>query len=71
MIRNESYFILSSSIVFILLNLIENFIHYSIGRSHDKKKLEYKIPNKEDILKIILVMIIFALLQSIVTYYVN
>ena len=71
MIPNECYFIMSSSVVFIILNLVENFIHYSIGRSHDKNKMEYKLPPKEDILKIVIVMIIFALLQAFLTYYVN
>jgi len=71
MIPNEAYFIFSSSMVFMILNLLENFIHYNIGRSHDKNKVEYKLPSSEDLVKIILVMIIFALLQAFLTYYVN
>lgn len=64
-----------SSIVFIFINAIENIIHFSIGRDiHDKEKLtniKFILPNKYDVIKIIIVMIIFALLQGFFTNYIN
>lgn len=55
---------IASSIVFIFLNIIENIIHYRIG----KGGVIIQLPDKKDIPKIILVMIIFALLQGILTF---
>lgn len=64
-----------SSIVFIVINIIENLIHFSIGRDiYDKEKLtniKLVTPNKYDIIKIIIVMFIFAFLQGFFTNYIN
>ena len=62
------HLIVVSFVVFAVLNVIENHIHYSIGRSYEKENIEIVSPTKRDWLRIITVMIIFAILQSILTY---
>ena len=54
--------------VYIFVNLFENMIHYNIGRFSNKEtKLE--LPSKKDLIKIAVVMCIFALLQGLLTSY--
>jgi hypothetical protein len=57
---------ISAVVVFIILNIIENYIHYNIGRHHDSQ-LEFKNPSFSDWMKIIITMIIFAILQGFFT----
>ena len=57
---------ISAVVVFIILNIIENYIHYNIGRHHDSQ-LEFKNPSSSDWMKIIITMIIFAILQGFFT----
>lgn len=67
--RSKSFYIfLISAISFFLLNLIEDLIHFNIGRNRD---LEYKVylPANSEWYYIIIVMIFFSVLQGIVTYY--
>jgi hypothetical protein len=64
--------ILISMIVFLFLNIIENIIHFSIGRNIDGKdtpSINIEIPDTYDIIKIIFIMGIFAVLQALLTYY--
>jgi hypothetical protein len=64
--------ILISMIVFLFLNMIENIIHFSIGRNiddADTASIKLEIPNTYDIIKIIFIMGIFAVLQAFLTYY--
>jgi hypothetical protein len=63
--------IIISMIVFGVLNLIENLIHYSIGRSYENgdKGFVFSFPTYEDFIKIIFVMIIFGLAQGLITEY--
>lgn len=56
-----------SFIVFVVLNTIENIIHYSIGRESNKEKLVLQAPTKKDWNRIIIIMIIFAVLQALLT----
>lgn len=57
-----------SFFVYLFVNLFENLIHYNIGRFSNKEtKLE--LPSKEDLIKIVVVMCVFALLQGVLTYY--
>lgn len=62
------YLFLASSISFILLNTIENLIHYSIGRStqykDDLAKVRFQWPTVPEMFKIVVVMLIFAALQG-------
>lgn len=61
----------ASVATFIVLNLIENLIHYSTGRSSEGHSYGFKIvpPTKEDWVKIVIIMTIFALLQGTITCY--
>lgn len=61
-----------SMIVFLFLNMIENIIHFSIGRNiddADTPSIKIEIPHTYDIVKIIFIMVIFAILQALLTYY--
>ena len=59
-----------SFVVYIFVNLFENVIHYNIGR-FSSKETKIEIPSKEDFIKIVAVMCVFALLQGILTSYFN
>jgi hypothetical protein len=70
-ISGASFHIIAVSfLVYIFVNFFENMIHYNIGRFSNKEtKLE--LPNKKDFIKIVVVMLIFALLQGLLTNYFN
>ena len=59
---------LASFLVFIFLNLIENVIQYSIGRTTNEKKIEWKSPTGKDWARIIIVMMIFAVFQAFCSF---
>ncbi len=64
--------ILISMIVFLFLNMIENIIHFSIGRNIDTKdtpSINIEIPDTYDMIKIIFIMGVFSVLQALLTYY--
>jgi hypothetical protein len=60
-----------SFLTFIVLNIIENLIHYNIGTNHDVSfhELKLTIPSSIDWTRIILIMFIFACLQGGFTSY--
>ena len=59
-----------SFFVYLFVNLFENLIHYNIGRFSNKEtKLE--LPSKKDLIKIVVVMCVFALLQGLLTSFFN
>ena len=71
-----------SFIVFIVLNLVENIIHYNIGKFHDGKNgggdgvngesvagFHFTIPSEIDWVRIVIIMFIFAVLQGFFTTY--
>lgn len=64
---------LVTSGVFLFINTFENIIHFTIGRNiHAKDKLEplkFEMPTKYDFIKILIVMIVFATLQGVLTCY--
>ena len=68
-ISGASFHIIAISfLVYIFVNLFENMIHYNIGRFSNKEtKLE--LPSKQDFIKIVIVMCVFALLQGLLTSY--
>ena len=70
-ISGASFHIIAISFfVYIFVNFFENMIHYNIGRFSNKEtKLE--LPNKNDFIKIVIVMCLFALLQGVLTSYFN
>ena len=62
------HLVIVSFMVFIILNIIENYIHYNIGRNRDSQYIELSTPSITDWLKILIVMICFAILQASFTY---
>ena len=53
-----------SFIVFLILNIIENLIHYNIGIHSDDNKFKIKMPTKRDWIRIVITMLVFAFLQG-------
>jgi hypothetical protein len=52
--------------------MIENIIHFSIGRNIDDKdnaSIKIKIPHTYDMIKIIFIAGVFSVLQALLTYY--
>jgi len=70
-ISGASFHIIAISFfVYIFVNFFENMIHYNIGRFSNKEtKLE--LPTKKDFIKIVVVMCVFALIQGLLTSYLN
>ena len=64
-----------SFLIFIVLNVIENVIHYNIGKYHDSTNgggvagLHFTNPSNTDWGRIIVIMLIFAVLQGVFTSY--
>jgi hypothetical protein len=57
-----------SFFIYLFVNLLENLIHYNIGK-FSNKETKFELPSKSDWIKIIFVMCIFAFLQGVLTYY--
>jgi tetrahydromethanopterin S-methyltransferase subunit D len=66
--KNTLHLFVISFIVFAVINIIENVIHYNIGKTSNAE-FEFSNPTIIDWKKIIVTMIIFALLQGILTMY--
>jgi hypothetical protein len=62
-----------SFLVFIVLNVIENVIHYNIGKYHNTTNgvvdFHFTNPSNKDWIRISVVMVIFAVLQGVFTSY--
>ncbi len=61
-----------SFLVFIVLNVIENVIHYNIGKFHDRGEggvagYHFTNPSNTDWVRIIVIMFVFAILQGVFT----
>jgi hypothetical protein len=70
-ISGASFHIIAISfLVYIFVNFFENMIHYNIGR-FSNKETKLKLPSKKDFIKIVIVMLAFALLQGLLTSYFN
>lgn len=69
-VNNSSvHLIVVSFVVYLVVNLFENVIHYNIGKFSNKENIVFEIPNKKDWVKIIIVMGVFALLQGLLTFW--
>lgn len=64
------HIIVISFFVYLFVNLFENVIHYNIGR-FSNSETKFKLPSKKDLVKIVIVMLVFAFLQGLLTYYFN
>ena len=65
--KGKFHIFIISVVVFIVLNLLENVIHYSIGRHHGDLVVSIAAPSPTDWARIIGIMIIFAVLQGVFT----
>ena len=54
--------------VYIVVNSIENIFYYSIGRHTGENSIKLEIPGGKDLIKIIIVTIIFAIVQGYLTF---
>ena len=63
--------VIVSFFVYLFVNLFENLIHYNIGKFSDREMEVSKdlMPTKNDWTKIIVVMLIFAGIQGLLTCY--
>jgi hypothetical protein len=62
---------LISFLIFIFLNLVENYIHYNIGHNPQADIIKLTLPTAKEWFKIIVVMFIFAILQGVFTYWLD
>ncbi len=70
-ISGASFHIIAISfLVYIFVNILENMIHYNIGR-FSNKETKIEVPSIKDFIKIVVVMCVFALLQGLLTSYFN
>ena len=67
-LSGKIHIIVISFFVYIFVNLMENLIHYNIGK-FSNKETKFDLPSKKDWVKIVVVMCLFALLQGLFTYY--
>ena len=64
----SAHLIVVSFLVYIIVNIVENLIHYNIGK-FSNKETKFEMPTQKDWIKIIIVMCVFALLQGFLTYW--
>jgi len=64
------HIIVISFVVYLFVNLFENLIHYNIGK-FSNKETKLDLPTQSDFIKIVVVMCVFALLQGVLTVYLN
>lgn len=67
--NKSTHIVIISFIVFIILNIMENYIHYNIGRNRNIEGIKLSNPSAKDWIKIIITMIIFGILQGSLTAY--
>lgn len=66
--NKKQHIFIISFLIFIFLNVAENFIHYNIGRHPENERISLSLPSERDWIKIIIVMVVFAFLQGWFTY---
>lgn len=72
LLKNSSTRIMIVSFfVYLFVNLFENLFHYNIGKFSDREMDVSKdlLPTKNDWIKIVVVMIVFAGIQGLLTCY--
>lgn len=66
---NPTHLIFISMIIFLIINVSENLIHYNIGKGINGNGFVW--PSVDDWIKIIITMIIFGYLQGYLTEYIS
>lgn len=63
----STWIFLASVVTFLVLNTVENVIHYSIGRTSETEENTIIMPTKKDWIRIVITMILFSILQGFFT----
>ena len=66
--KNTFHLFIISFIIFAVVNIVENVIHYNLGKTSNTE-FEFSNPTLIDWKKIIVTMVIFAFLQALLTMY--
>ena len=62
------HLVIISMLVFIVLNIVENYLHYNLGRNAESvDKFKINLPSTDDWIHIGIIMIIFAFIQGELT----
>lgn len=64
---HSTHIIIISMIIFVILNIIENLIHWNIGKNSSNSTFSFQNPSFLDWVKIIFIMILFGFLQGFLT----
>ncbi len=67
LLSGKFHIIIISFFVYMFVNLVENLIHYNIGK-FSNKETKLDLPSEKDWVKIGVVMCVFALIQGLLTY---
>jgi hypothetical protein len=65
---DDKHLIFISIIVYLIVNSVENIFYYSIGRHTGEDNIKLEIPGKKDLIKIVIITIIFAIFQGYLTF---
>jgi hypothetical protein len=70
---NGWHIFIASVLVFVALNTVENLLHYNIGRTSNQEDhlFEFTPPTRNDLFRIIIIMMVFAILQGVCTTLIN
>ena len=69
--NKKVHIFLISFVIFVFLNLIENYVHFNIGHHPEAETIKLSSPTRKEWVKIIVVMFIFAFLQGGFTYWLD
>ncbi len=62
------HILIISMMVFVVLNLVENYLHYNIGRNANSESIyKFHYPSLFDWIQILFLMILFGFLQGFFT----
>ncbi len=65
---DDKHLIFVTIIVYLIVNSVENIFYYSIGRHTGEDNIKLEIPGKKDLIKILIITIIFAIFQGYLTF---
>ena len=63
----KPHILIISMCIFVTLNIIENYLHYNIGKNSKNNDFKFRLPTNTDWVKIIFIMVLFAYLQGFFT----
>jgi hypothetical protein len=56
--------IIRAFLIFIVLDLIENIVHFNIGRNSSIDNFQFSLPSIRDFIKMIIVILIFGIVEG-------